>query len=292
MDIGVSINARRNWLSIVQIAKRLDQIGISAVYFSDHLIPHEKSILNDGHNILSCWNLLCGLAQHTENIKLGSLVSPVSFYSPAVLAKQILTADAMAPNRIVVGLGCGWQANEFKLPGLRLKPFYKRVKHLAEAAPLINELINSKNVTHSGEIYNCSNLTLNKRLGNSIIPIVIGGTNDQILNIALAHNFRWSVISNIEMLDHYVYMYKHGFRSMHGIDPTKLDISLKTLVTNAPGVINSEFHKHLVVSGSSRETRESLYSLYRSGISEVVLVDIEDDQELFKTIETLQSFSV
>jgi alkanesulfonate monooxygenase SsuD/methylene tetrahydromethanopterin reductase-like flavin-dependent oxidoreductase (luciferase family) len=58
------------------------------------------------------WTVVAGLARETERIRLGVLVSPVTFRVPGTFAKIVGTADEMSGGRIEVGLGAGWNEQE------------------------------------------------------------------------------------------------------------------------------------------------------------------------------------
>ena len=62
--------------------------------------------------VFECWSILAGLAAITERLRLGALVSPVTFHHPVVLANRAFAVDHISNGRAVLGLGAGWQVNE------------------------------------------------------------------------------------------------------------------------------------------------------------------------------------
>ena len=72
---------------------------------------------------LDAWTTLAGLAAVTETITLGTMVSPATFRHPSVLAKSVVTVEHIAPGRIELGIGAGWNEAEHRAYGF---PFYDR----------------------------------------------------------------------------------------------------------------------------------------------------------------------
>ena len=67
-----------------------------------------------GDSTLDTWISLAYLASKTENIRLGTLVTPIPFRSPSILAKMISTLDTISQGRVVLGVGAGWSQAEFE----------------------------------------------------------------------------------------------------------------------------------------------------------------------------------
>ena len=76
---------------------------------------------------------LGGLARETDRIRLGILVSPITFRHPAVIAKSAATLDEMSGGRVDLGIGTGWQEHEHSAFGLDFPPTGERFDRLEEA---------------------------------------------------------------------------------------------------------------------------------------------------------------
>jgi alkanesulfonate monooxygenase SsuD/methylene tetrahydromethanopterin reductase-like flavin-dependent oxidoreductase (luciferase family) len=76
---------------------------------------------------------LGGLARETDRIRLGILVSPITFRHPAVIAKSAATIDEMSDGRLDLGIGTGWQEYEHSAFGLGFPPTGERFDLLEEA---------------------------------------------------------------------------------------------------------------------------------------------------------------
>lgn len=121
-------------LAIVQTA---EVAGIEAFFRSDHYasFPGES-----GLPTTDAWATLAGLARETTSIRLGTLVSPVTFRVPGNLAKVIQTVDEMAGGRIEAGFGAGWNAEEHAQLGIRFPDIDERYDMLTEQMAILHGL--------------------------------------------------------------------------------------------------------------------------------------------------------
>jgi F420-dependent oxidoreductase-like protein len=122
---------------ILAIAQTAEQAGFEAYFRSDHYasFPGEE-----GLPTTDAWATLAGLARETTAIRLGTLVSPVTFRLPGNLAKVIQTVDEMADGRIEAGFGAGWNENEHAQLGLPFPPIGERYDMLEEQMAIIHGL--------------------------------------------------------------------------------------------------------------------------------------------------------
>jgi alkanesulfonate monooxygenase SsuD/methylene tetrahydromethanopterin reductase-like flavin-dependent oxidoreductase (luciferase family) len=108
------------WLALTHAA---EAAGLEALFRSDHY----GSILRGGQTgSLDAWATLAALAARTERIRLGTLVSPVTFRPAAVLAKNVVTVDQISGGRVELGIGAGWYEAEhdwyrFPFPSARAR---------------------------------------------------------------------------------------------------------------------------------------------------------------------------
>jgi alkanesulfonate monooxygenase SsuD/methylene tetrahydromethanopterin reductase-like flavin-dependent oxidoreductase (luciferase family) len=111
------------WADWRNLASLAEEHGYEALMRSDHYHsitgPSERAALD-------AWGTICALGPLTERIRLGTLVSPVTFRPAAILAKLALTADHTSGGRIDVGMGTGWWQTEHDAFGLDLPPMPER----------------------------------------------------------------------------------------------------------------------------------------------------------------------
>ena len=115
------------WEGWLALAGACERAGLEGLFRSDHYL----SILRGGQaGSLDAWATLTALAARTERIRLGTLVSPVSFRPAAVLAKMSVTADHVSGGRVEVGIGAGWYEAEHRVYGFPFPPLRERMDEL------------------------------------------------------------------------------------------------------------------------------------------------------------------
>ena len=122
---------------ILALASTAEGAGLEAFFRSDHYASFPGA---SGLQTTDAWTTLAGLARETTTIRLGTLVSPVTFRIPGNLAKVIQTADEMSGGRIEAGFGAGWNEAEHAQLGIPFPPLGERYDMLAEELALIHGL--------------------------------------------------------------------------------------------------------------------------------------------------------
>src|SRR5439155_6405950 len=115
------------WEHWLALAAACEQSGLEGLFRSDHYLsgfgPKERGTLD-------AWATLAALAARTERIRLGTLVSPVTFRHPSVLAKNALTVDHVSGGRVELGLGAGWNVEEHEAFGFDFPDLPERMAML------------------------------------------------------------------------------------------------------------------------------------------------------------------
>ena len=119
------------------VARTAEDGGFEALLRSDHYasFPGEG-----GLPTTDAWTVIAGLARETSRIRIGALVSPVTFRVPGALAKVVATADEMSGGRVEVGLGAGWNELEHAELGIPFPPLRERFDRLEEALAIVHGL--------------------------------------------------------------------------------------------------------------------------------------------------------
>src|SRR5579859_1665359 len=135
MRLGLLVEAEEGldwsrWRAVLRSAERL---GFDSVWLSDHLVP-SWSLAARG---LEPWVALSVAATETRRVRLGTLVSPITFRQPALVARMAEAIDALSPGRFVLGLGLGWNADEHARFGIPFPPLAERARLLADGVERI-----------------------------------------------------------------------------------------------------------------------------------------------------------
>jgi F420-dependent oxidoreductase-like protein len=122
---------------VLALARTAEESGFEAFFRSDHYasFPGES-----GLTTTDAWATLAGIARETTAIRLGTLVSPVTFRIPGNLAKVIQTVDDMADGRIEAGFGAGWNEAEHAQLGIGFPSLGERYDMLEEQMAIIHGL--------------------------------------------------------------------------------------------------------------------------------------------------------
>ena len=106
---------------VVEQAKAAEAAGFELVTVMDHLyqIPGVGATTEP---MLEGWSVLSALARETSTVRLGTLVTGVTYRNPALLAKQVTTLDVISGGRAILGLGAAWNEVEHKGYGYDFPP--------------------------------------------------------------------------------------------------------------------------------------------------------------------------
>jgi alkanesulfonate monooxygenase SsuD/methylene tetrahydromethanopterin reductase-like flavin-dependent oxidoreductase (luciferase family) len=117
-----------SWADWVALARACEEHGVEALFRSDHYL----SMTDSSRPALDAWAVIPALAALTDRIELGTLVSPVTFRQPAVLANASQTAHEISGGRVSLGMGTGWMEAEHERFGFPFPEMKTRVRWLAE----------------------------------------------------------------------------------------------------------------------------------------------------------------
>ena len=138
------------------LAETCERGGFDTLFRSDHYISVDD---RRERGALDAWGTICGLAATTSRIGLGTLVSPVTFRHPSVLAKLAVTADHISGGgRIEVGLGAGWWEVEHRLYGFPFPPTGTRMEMLAEQLEIVRREWDDERFSFAGSHYRIEEL--------------------------------------------------------------------------------------------------------------------------------------
>ena len=123
------------WDQWVALARACETHGFDGLFRSDHYLGFGR----EGGS-LDAWSTIAALGPLTERIRLGTMVSPVTFRHPSVLAASVVTADHASGGRVELGIGAGWFEEEHRAFGFAFPPTGERVQMLAEQIEIVHRL--------------------------------------------------------------------------------------------------------------------------------------------------------
>ena len=274
------------WDRWKRIARAVEDSGYAGLYRSDHLPNNHAGSYRDG---LELWTSLTWLADNTERIEFGPLVSPVSSRHPVITAWQASAVDNLAGGRLRLGLGAGWQEWEHDTFGFELLDTDGRFARFEEGLEVVTRLLRSEDpVSFDGEFYRLRDALLmprSPRPGGP--PIVVGGNGvRRTLPLVVRYADEWNG----------VYLAPDEFAKLDarldeilgeaGRAPDRVRRSLMTRVVF--GRTEAEVNRKLdgarpdripagVISGTPGEIVERLGNLAEAGVQRVMLQWLEVD---------------
>jgi F420-dependent oxidoreductase-like protein len=163
----------------LRVAQAAESLGFDAFFRSDHYLAMSGGLPGPTDS----WVTLGALARETSRIRLGTLVTPVTFRSPGVLAISVAQVDQMSGGRVELGLGAGWFAAEHAAYALPFPSARERFGMLEEQLAIITGLWQTpvgECFDYTGSHYTVVNSPgLPKPVQQPRPPIVMGGSGRQ-----------------------------------------------------------------------------------------------------------------
>lgn len=158
---------------LLRCAQATERLGFTGFFRSDHYLTMGGDGLPGPSD---AWTSLAGLARETERVRLGTLVSSVTFRHPGVLAIQVAQVDEMSGGRVELGIGTGWYAAEHSAYGI---PFpQKRFGLLEEQLEVITGSWATpigERYSFRGEHYTLVDSPAMPKPAQAKVPVIIGG---------------------------------------------------------------------------------------------------------------------
>lgn len=242
----------------LRVAQATETLGFGAFFRSDHYM----TIVGDGlPGPTDAWTTLAGLARDTERIKLGTLVSSVTYRHPGILAIQVAQVDQMSGGRAELGLGAGWFEREHAAYGI---PFpSKRFGLLDEQLQIVAGLWSTPigdTFSFDGEHYSLiDSPALPKPIQHPLPLIVGGGGPSKTPMLAAAHATEYN--AGFADLDELGKRMERIRRACGEIGRAPGDLVVSMPGTTAVGATDADVRRRAEATG------QDLPSLRRSGFA-------------------------
>lgn len=162
--------------TLLAVARRAEALGFGGFFRSDHYLAMEES--NGLPGPTDAWVTLAGLARETSTIRLGTLVSPVTFRSPGLLAISVAQVDHMSGGRIELGIGAGWYGAEHSAYGFDFPEVAKRFDSLTDQLAIIDGFWNTpvgEAFSYTGTVHSVTDSPGLPKPVQRPLPIIMGG---------------------------------------------------------------------------------------------------------------------
>ncbi len=155
---------------VLAAGRLAEALGFDAFFFADH--PAWG---------LDCWTHMAALAAVTERILLGTGVACALYRHPVLMARLVADLDNLSQGRVILGLGCGWDANEFANLGLPFPPVGQRQAALEEAIQIVRGVWGAEPFSFAGQHFQTANTRVTPPpMQQPGPPLLIAGGGEQV----------------------------------------------------------------------------------------------------------------
>ncbi|MFN2591096.1 MAG: TIGR03560 family F420-dependent LLM class oxidoreductase, partial [Actinomycetota bacterium] len=166
-----------------------DELGFHAVWDYDHFYGLRDPI----QPTLEGWTLLGAMAKATSRVRIGCMVTGLTYRHPAVLANMATTVDHISDGRLDFGIGAAWYQVEHDAYGIEFPPVGTRIAMLDEACTLIRRMWTEDRVDHQGRFWTLADAMSNPKPIQPRVPMVIGGAGEKrTLRVVATHADEWN----------------------------------------------------------------------------------------------------
>jgi F420-dependent oxidoreductase-like protein len=162
-----------------QIVRTADEAGVNTIWLPDHLIQVDQRSTPDA-DMLETYTTLGFIAALTERVRLGAMVTPVTYRSPAYVIKSVTTLDVLTGGRAWLGVGAGYSDVEARSVGLPFPAVAERFEHLEETLKIAFQMWSGDTTPFNGKHYHLENpIHSPAPLQRPHPPVLIGGTGER-----------------------------------------------------------------------------------------------------------------
>ena len=164
---------------VADLAVAGEQAGFESVWVMDHFwqLP---PLGGPTQPMLEAYTLLGGLAARTRRVKLGTLVTGVTYRNPALLAKMATTLDIVSSGRAMLGLGAAWYEEEHEALGFDFPPARERLDRLEDALQICRAMFTEETPSFAGKHYRIDKaLNIPRPLQQNGPRIMVGGSGEK-----------------------------------------------------------------------------------------------------------------
>jgi len=168
-----------HYSELASLARLSEELGFDAFFRSDHYMAFDGDGLPGPTD---AWLTMAALARDTTSIRLGTLVTPVTFRYPGPLAISVAQVDQMSGGRVELGLGTGWHDGEHAAYGIPFPPTRVRFEQLEEQLAIITGLWSTppgERFSFTGSHYTLTDSPALPKPVQRPIPVIVGGWGEK-----------------------------------------------------------------------------------------------------------------
>ncbi|MFN2587138.1 MAG: TIGR03560 family F420-dependent LLM class oxidoreductase [Actinomycetota bacterium] len=191
MRLGIDCSQHQlTWDELAGRVRFAEEAGFDGAWVFDHF----KALYGDPSGpCFEAWTVLAALGAATSRIRLGALVTGVTYRHPSILATEAVTVDHVSNGRLELSLGAAWFETEHRELGIDFPPAGERGRRLEEALQVVKLLMTQDGASFDGRYYRLENASYHPRpVQQPHPPLWIGAGGEKVmLPIAGRHADVW-----------------------------------------------------------------------------------------------------
>ena len=220
------------------MARAADDAGFDSLWVMDHFLQIPM-VGREWQEMLDSYTALGFVAGVTERVKLGTLVTGVTYRNVAHLGKIVATLDVLSGGRAICGIGAAWFEREHKAYGWEFPPLRERYALLEDALQLLPLMWGKGSPAFEGKVISVPEAMCYPRPLQEKVPIMIGGSGEKkTLRLVAQYADACNLFGDAATVRHKIEVL-HRHCADVGRDPSEIEI---THLSQAPADTSAEDH--------------------------------------------------
>jgi alkanesulfonate monooxygenase SsuD/methylene tetrahydromethanopterin reductase-like flavin-dependent oxidoreductase (luciferase family) len=198
IKFGVLTLQQLPWQDEVKRWQLIEDLGFDSIWLADHFVNYMQPMAP----WFESWTLLAALANQTNHIRIGTLVSSMPLRNPVLLARQALTVDHISNGRLELGLGAGAPGAidpVYSMIGIEDWKPAERVSRFQETVEIVDKCLRNRVTSYDGQYYQLKDAVMAPSpVQQPRPPITIGAMGPRMLRIAARYADSWNSFGDEE----------------------------------------------------------------------------------------------
>jgi F420-dependent oxidoreductase-like protein len=183
-----NVSSRNVFEHLVQLVQAAEAANFDLVTVMDHFYQI-RGVGPETEPMLEAYATLSALAARTGRVRLGTLVTGVTYRNPALLVKTVTTLDVISGGRAILGIGAAWNQDEHIGYGFDFPPVRERMDRLEEALTIARCMFSEERPSFEGRYYRIQNAINSPRPLQAGGPKILVGGGGEKRTLRLAARF-------------------------------------------------------------------------------------------------------
>jgi F420-dependent oxidoreductase-like protein len=210
--------------SLAEVARSAEEAGFTSLWVMDHFLQIPQ-VGREWEDMLDSYTTLGYLAGVTERIRLGTLVTGITYRNLGHLAKLVATLDVLSGGRAQCGVGAAWFEREHDLYGWEFPPLAERFARLEDALELLPLMWGPGSPRFEGRTVTVEAATCYPRPLQEHVPILIGGSGERrTLRLVARHADACNLFGDPDRVRHKLAVLREHCEA-EGRDPAAIEVT-------------------------------------------------------------------